>query len=64
MVKIYAVRKAYPIMSHLKADGARWDPARKAWLITQSMLDKYNSRTQSYGMKWCRGWAQAVVEEL
>ena len=64
MTKLYTVRGAYEIKDSLKADGAKWDAEKKAWIITQTMLDKYNARTQSYGMRWCKGWAKAQVSAI
>ena len=60
-IDMYAVTNAYEIRESLKAMGAKWDAAKKAWIITQDMLDKCNARTQAYGMAWCRGWAKASV---
>jgi hypothetical protein len=58
---MYAVTNAFEIRESLKAMGAKWDGAKRAWIITQAMLDKCNARTQAYGMAWCKGWAKASV---
>ena len=63
MIK-YAVRNAYDIKDTLKSDGATWDKDHKAWIITQAALDKYNARTQTWGMAWVKGWAKATVEQI
>jgi hypothetical protein len=60
----YAVTNAYEIRESIKAAGGKWDAQRKAWIITQAMLDKFNARTQAYGMGWCKGWAKAQVEAI
>lgn len=62
--KMYAVTNAYNIRESIKAAGGVWDGQRKAWIITQSLLDKFNARTQVFGMAWCKGWAKAKVEAI
>lgn len=60
----YAVRNAYDIRESIKDAGGKWDAQRKAWIINQATLDKFNARTQSYGMAWCKGWAKASVQPI
>jgi hypothetical protein len=64
MQATYAVTNAYEIKDDLKSSGAKWDAAKKAWIIAQAALDKFNARTQAYGMRWCKGWAKAQVEAV
>lgn len=60
----YAITNAYDIKDSIKAAGATWDGERKAWIVTQTTLDKLNARTHSYGMCWMRGWSKAKVEAV
>lgn len=61
---MYAVTNAYEIRESIKAAGGKWDATRKAWIITQAMLDTFNARTTAYGMAWCKGWAKASVAAI
>lgn len=61
---MYAITNAYEIRESIKAAGGKWDAVRKAWIINQAMLDKFNARTQAYGMAWIKGWAKAIVEAI
>ena len=57
---MYAITNAYDIRDALKDLGATFDPARKAWMLTDAAYAKADARTQSYGMRWVRGWDKAV----
>ena len=60
--KQYYVFNAFDIRENLQQNGAIWIKDKKAWLITDAMLKKFEARTSSYGMAWAKGWAKTRVE--
>lgn len=59
----YAITKAYDLRTDLKADGAKWDADRKAWIISDELFAKYQARTSGYSAKWWTAW-QASEKQL
>lgn len=62
--KKYALHNAFDVRDSIKDAGAKWDTGRKAWIVNQVVLDKFNARTHTYGMAWLKGWAKVRVEEI
>lgn len=61
---MYAITNAYDLRDALKDLGATFDPTRKAWMLSDAAYDKADARTQSYGMRWCQGWAKAIKTKV
>ena len=60
----YFVYNAFDVRDDMIRAGALWIPAKKAWLITKKMFDKFEARTGSWGMAWVKGWAKTRVEKI
>jgi len=61
---MYAITNAYEIRDSLKAAGATFDAARKAWMVNDATFAKLQARSRTYGMGWAQGWAKAVKTQI
>ena len=61
---MYRIKNAYDIKETLKDNGGKWDADKKAWVISEEVYEKLNSRGATFGMRWMRGWGKIVAEKI